>query len=99
MLRSTTLAIRTLLVSAPFLFFSLTSCQHSVTGEEEETEYDGPDQAIRQELEMIRDPRTGQVPWHKLLEAKLAAEASKEAARQNRIEALAWEERGPTSDV
>ena len=99
MFRTTTLAIRTLLVSAPFLFFSLTSCQHVEKGEEEETEYDGPDQAMRQELEMMRDPRTGQVPWQKLLEAKLAAEASKESARQNRIEALAWEERGPTSDV
>ena len=99
MYRSTTLAIRTLLVSAPFLFFSLTSCQHSVTGEEEETEYDGPELAVQQELEMTRDPRTGQVPWNKLLEAKLATEVAKEAARQNRINALAWEERGPNADV
>ena len=59
MFRNTTLAIRTLLVSAPFVFFSLTSCQNHTIGEEEETEYDGPEQAIQQELEMIRDPQIG----------------------------------------
>jgi len=61
--------------------------------------YDGPAEMWEQELEMIRDPRTGQVPWPKLFEAKLATETAREAASQNRINALNWEERGPNADV
>ena len=100
MYRSITLALRTFLMGAPIALFFLTSCQNSNLSEEKKTtQYDGPELAVQQELEMTRDPRTGQVPWHKLLEAKLATETAKEAARQNRINALAWEERGPNSDV
>ncbi|MEY3325022.1 MAG: hypothetical protein RLZ11_1336, partial [Bacteroidota bacterium] len=100
MYRSITLALRTFLMGAPIALFFLTSCQNSNLSEEKKTtHYDGPELAVQQELEMTRDPRTGQVPWHKLLEAKLATETAKEAARQNRINALAWEERGPNSDV
>ena len=100
MFRSTLLALRAFLIGAPIALFFFTSCQNNISKEDKKTtQYDGPELAAQQELEMTRDPRTGQVPWHKLLEAKLATETAKEAARQNRINALAWEERGPNADV
>jgi hypothetical protein len=78
----------------------LFSCQlSSPYGEEEEGEYDGPEEAIRQEIEMTRELSTGRVPWQKLLTAKLATEQAKETARQLRLSALNWEERGPNADV
>jgi hypothetical protein len=78
----------------------LFSCQvSSRNGEDEEGEYDGPEEAIRQEIEMTRELATGRVPWQKLLTAKLATEEAKETARQLRLSALSWEERGPNADV
>ncbi|MFM8711580.1 MAG: hypothetical protein ACKOC7_09890, partial [Sphingomonadales bacterium] len=78
----------------------LFSCQlSSKHGEDEEGEYDGPEEAIQQEIEMTRELSTGRVPWQKLLTAKLATEEAKETARQLRLSALNWEERGPNADV
>ena len=84
------------------LFFSafLFSCQQQVShNQENEGEYDGPEEAIQQEIEMTRDLTTGRVPWDKLLNAKLATESAKETSRQLRLSALSWEERGPNADV
>ena len=79
------------------LFFS---CQQpSSFLEKEEGEYDGPEEAIRQEIEMTRELSTGLVPWQKLLTAKLVTEDAKEVSRQLRLSALSWEERGPNADV
>lgn len=84
-----------LLLSA-FLF----SCQNSTLYEqEEEGEYDGPEEALRQEIEMTRDLTTGRVPWQKLLTAKLATEEARENALRLRLNALNWVERGPNADV
>jgi len=78
----------------------LFSCQLSTSvNEENEGEYDGPEEAIRQEIEMTRELSTGRVPWQKLLTAKLATEEAKEVSRQFRLSALNWEERGPNADV
>ncbi|MFZ9694526.1 MAG: hypothetical protein ACO3AY_01480 [Chitinophagaceae bacterium] len=87
-----------LLVAISFL--ALSSCQYMDPLEKvKATAYDGPEQAAQHEIEMTRDPQTGVVPWHKLLEAKQAAEVSKAFARQNRLTALSWEERGPNADA
>ena len=85
-----------------FLFLSafFFSCQQQSSHQEEkEGEYDGPEEAIQQEIEMTRDLTTGRVPWEKLLEAKLSTETAKETSRQLRLSALSWEERGPNADV
>lgn len=80
--------------------FAFSSCQYMVPLEKvKPILYDGPEQAAQQDLEMTRDPQTGLVPWHKLLEAKQQAEVSKTFARQYRLNALSWEERGPYSDI
>ena len=94
-----TLRLRTIMASL-LCALLLFSCQFSSPyGEEEEGEYDGPEEALRQEIEMTRELSTGRVPWQKLLVAKLATEEAKETARQLRLSALNWEERGPNADV
>ena len=91
---------RAVYFAALLLSILFISCQnHSPYEEEKEGEYDGPEEAIRQEIEMTRDLATGRVPWEKLLAAKLATEDAKETARQQRLSALNWEERGPNADV
>ncbi|MBU6307966.1 MAG: hypothetical protein KGO46_07885, partial [Bacteroidetes bacterium] len=89
---------RAVYFAALLLSILFISCQnHSPYEEEKEGEYDGPEEAIRQEIEMTRDLATGRVPWEKLLAAKLATEDAKETARQQRLSALNWEERGPNA--
>lgn len=89
-------AFFTSLLFAALLF----SCQQSSPySEEEEGEYDGPEEAILQEIEMTRELSTGRVPWQKLLAAKLATEGAKERSQQLRLTALDWMERGPNADV
>ncbi|MFZ9301667.1 MAG: WD40/YVTN/BNR-like repeat-containing protein, partial [Chitinophagaceae bacterium] len=75
------------------------SCRNNAESEYEENEYELTEQGIQEELEMMRDPRTGRVPTEKLLLAKYAIEQSKEFARANRLQLLNWIERGPNADV
>ncbi len=62
----------------------------------ENDEYDGPDQAAQFEFERTKDPKTGEVPTFRLLEAIEQTELSKQAKAAT---ALSWTERGPYSDV
>ncbi len=66
--------------------------------ETEEDGYDGPMARLEFELERMRDPATGKVPWDKLLLAKQATEQIKAGIAPNRINALSWIERGPDGD-
>ncbi|MCX6316691.1 MAG: hypothetical protein NTW29_05345 [Bacteroidetes bacterium] len=66
--------------------------------EEEESRYDGMDKAIELEIEKTKDPATGKVPWAKWREAMEQTAAAKRDAIANRVEALAWLERGPNGD-
>lgn len=63
---------------------------------EEESEYDGPGPRLEFELERLRDPATGKVPWDQLLKAKLETEEMKNIPQA--INALNWIERGPDGD-
>lgn len=66
--------------------------------EEEESRYDGMDKAMELEIEKTKDPATGKVPWAKWRVAMEQTAAAKRDAAANRIEALAWLERGPNGD-
>ena len=99
MLLSISRTLRAFLGLLTLSIFFVACHQNTSIDKDKKDHYDGPGEMWEQELEMIRDPRTGQVPWQKLFEAKLATETAREAARQNRINALSWEERGPNADA
>lgn len=60
--------------------------------------YDGPELAARFEFERTKDPATGRVPREKLLDAIQQTIDSKNAY-SSAIGGLAWNERGPNSDL
>lgn len=60
--------------------------------------YDGPELAAIQEFERTKDPATGRVPRERLLDAIEQTIDSKNAY-SSAIGGLAWNERGPVSDL
>jgi len=67
---------------------------------EENDMYDGPDKAMEFEIERTKDPATGRVPMHQMLEAIMQTEQLKNDLRNSptAITALSWQERGPNGD-
>lgn len=87
-----------ILMGSLFLF-QVSGCVSNNREQEEESMYDGPDEAIRFEIERTKDPATGRVPADAFFQAKLLTESAREAARSsNRIQALSWNERGSDGD-
>ncbi|MBK8610021.1 MAG: T9SS type A sorting domain-containing protein [Chitinophagaceae bacterium] len=72
----------------------LPGCQQK--NEKETDEYDYPNEAIQQEIEMTRDLSTGKVPWERIRSAIEQTEQAKQSS--NLVAALAWIERGPNGD-
>lgn len=96
------------LLTRPFALFAIAalsmiaSCNTAREGyEEENEEYDGPQQAMEQEIERTKDPAIGTVPWERLYTAIRETEVQKSvmANSQNAVASLNWVERGPYSDV
>lgn len=91
-----------LMVTALILFLvtgSETRDQKEIETEENDM-YDGPDKAILFEIERTKDPATGRVPMHKMLDAIMQTEQAKNDLRHNpaAVTALSWQERGPNGD-
>jgi hypothetical protein len=70
MLLSISRTLRAFLGLLTLSIFFVACHQNTSIDKDKKDHYDGPGEMWEQELEMIRDPRTGQVPWQKLFEAK-----------------------------
>ena len=105
MTKSTTILPRATYFGALFLVVLLIAgCQSnnsSSAREEENEKYDGPALAAKYEFDRTKDPATGKVPRERLMMAidKTIESKNNSDLRTNRIAALSWQERGPTSDV
>lgn len=92
-----------LLIFPVIFLLVISACSHKTNSfaESESDEYDGPELAAKYEFNRTKDPATGRVPRERLIAAMDQTRQSKQAAMNNpnRIEALAWQERGPNSDA
>jgi trimeric autotransporter adhesin len=74
--------------------------QTTISENEENDKYDGPEMIARMEFERTKDPATGRVPREQLMVAMDETELSKtNYLNRAGITALSWIERGPTSDL
>ncbi len=81
------------------LFIFLTGCmQINSANKPGNDKYDGPELAAKFEFDRTKDPATGKVPRERLLTAIQQTIDSKNA-NSSAIGGLAWNERGPISDL
>ena len=94
-LRNAAFTVLTMLIFLPGCVQMNTAGNHN---SEEHDMYDGPALAAKFEFERTKDPATGRVPRERLLNAIEQTIDSKNAS-SSAIGGLAWNERGPISDL